>query len=35
VRSLSTPTVQALADTRAVEMMKQWSKDVYDMRYSG
>jgi hypothetical protein len=32
VRSLSTITVQALADTRAVELMKDWSKDIYEMR---
>ena len=32
MRSLSTPTVHALADTRAVELIKEWNKDVYDLR---
>ena len=32
VRSLSTPTVHALADTRAIELMKAWAKDIYDLR---
>ncbi len=33
MRSLSTPTIQSLEGTRAIELMKEWMKDTDDLRF--